>query len=74
VIAFYNHKMYNQCMNNGKTPVGFRLSERARALLAALAQKIGVNQTAIVEMAIRQMAEREKAGLAETQSSEGGQR
>jgi hypothetical protein len=47
-------------MDKRKTPTGFRLSERAIALLEALAEKHGVNNTAIVEMAIREKAEREK--------------
>ena len=47
-------------MDKRKTPTGFRLSERAIALLEALAEKHGVNNTAVVEMAIREKAEREK--------------
>jgi predicted transcriptional regulator len=47
-------------MNKRTTPTAFRLSNKGRGLLAALAEKLGVNQTAVVEMAIRQMAEKEK--------------
>lgn len=47
-------------MNKRKTPSAFRLSDRAKALLEALADKHGVNQTAVIEMAIREKAERDK--------------
>jgi hypothetical protein len=37
----------------------FRLSEAARTLLARLAEHHGIAQTAVVEMAVRQMARRD---------------
>ncbi len=63
--TYVGYTLYNQTMDSRKTPTAFRLSEKARALLAALAEKLGVNQTAVVEMAIRQMAERERVEAAE---------
>ena len=43
----------------GKKPVGLNLSAEARRLMADLADKKGVSKTGVVEMAIREMAERE---------------
>lgn len=56
--------MYNRRMNKRTTPTAFRLSERGRALLVALAEKHGVNQTAVVEMAIREKADRDSVNVA----------
>ena len=36
-----------------------RLSEEARRLLALLSERLGLNQTAVIELAIRRLAERE---------------
>jgi predicted transcriptional regulator len=36
-----------------------RLTDEARRLLALLADKLGLNHTAIIELAIRALAERE---------------
>ncbi len=44
---------------SGKKPIGLNLSEEARRLMVALAAKRGVSQTGVVEMAIRDMAEKE---------------
>lgn len=63
--------MYNQCMNNRKTPSGFRLSEKAKLLLLALSQKLGISQTAVIEIAIRQMAETEHIELGKMNVREG---
>ena len=45
-----------------KHPTSIRLSPQAKDLLAALAHTLGVSQTAVLELAVRQMAKRE--GLA----------
>jgi DNA-binding PadR family transcriptional regulator len=37
----------------------FRLSDEGRSLLAALAQRLGVTETAVVELAIREKAKQE---------------
>ena len=42
-----------------KTPKAFRLTDDGEALLVALSKRLGVKQTAVVEMAIRRMAETE---------------
>ena len=52
-------------VNNLKTPISMRLSAEALELMEALGKKQGVNRTAIVEIAVRQMAEREGVKVAE---------
>ena len=44
---------------SGKEPRHFRLSADARRLLALLQAKLGLSGTAVVELAIRRLAERE---------------
>jgi len=56
--------VYSQCMDNQKKTVSFRLSGIARVLLGRLSEKKGINQTAIIEMLIREMAERENVSVA----------
>jgi hypothetical protein len=43
-------------MLNTKHPTSFRLSEVALQLLKRLCQIMGINQTAVVEVAIRELA------------------
>ena len=43
-----------------KQQTAFRLTDEARALLASMAAKYGISQAAIVELAVREKAEREK--------------
>jgi len=50
-------------MDNQKKTVSFRLSGIARVLLGRLSEKKGINQTAIIEMLIREMAERENVSV-----------
>lgn len=40
-------------------PTSHRLSDEARRLLALLAEKLGISQTGILELAIRDKAKRE---------------
>ena len=40
-------------------PTSYRLSDEARRLLVLLAEKLGVSQTSILELAIREKAQRE---------------
>lgn len=47
-------------MTQKKVAAGFRLSMTAQELLSGLALKMGVSKTAVVEIAVRQMAERER--------------
>lgn len=37
----------------------FRITSDAKNLIAQLSNKLGINQTSVIEIAIRQMAERE---------------
>ncbi len=41
-------------------PTSIRLSDDAKRLIALLAQQLGVSQTAVIELAIRALAKREK--------------
>ena len=43
-----------------KPPTSHRLSDEARRLLAVLAEKLGVSQTSVIELAIREKAKRER--------------
>lgn len=45
-----------------KKATSIRLSEEAKRLLKLLSEKLGVSQTAILELAIREKAEKEKIG------------
>jgi hypothetical protein len=45
---------------NPKQQANFRLSNEAHRLLASLAKKLGITQTAVIEHAIRQLADTEK--------------
>lgn len=38
----------------------FRLSEYCKKLLTVLSQKLGINNTSVVELAVRKLAEKEK--------------
>ena len=42
-----------------KLPTSLRLSPEAKRLLAALAERLGVSQSAVIELAIREKADRE---------------
>ena len=48
--------------DSGKKPTTVRLSAEAQRLLDALADKNGISKTAVLELAIRKMAEQEGAG------------
>lgn len=41
-----------------KVPVSFRLTEVAKQILAALARHLGISKTAVIELAIREKANR----------------
>ncbi|HRF96258.1 MAG TPA: ribbon-helix-helix protein, CopG family [Aggregatilineales bacterium] len=43
-----------------KHPTSIRLSERAKLLMERLADKLGISQSAVIEIAIRALADREK--------------
>lgn len=61
-------------MDNQKTPATFRLSATARALLQSLALKKGVNLTSVIEIAVREMAERENITVPSENSFSGEER
>lgn len=42
-----------------KVKASFNLSDECRGLLKAMAQNLGVTQTAIIELAVREKAQRE---------------
>ena len=52
-------------MTRTQTPISIRISPQAETLRAKLAAKLGVNKSAVIEMAIRQMAAREKVKMKE---------
>ena len=43
-----------------KKPMGIRISQEAKDLLIKLAEHLGISQTAVLELAIRRLAEQEK--------------
>lgn len=48
-----------------KTATSFRLTDDARELLALLSQRMGVDKTDVVELAIRELAQSKGAKLPE---------
>lgn len=53
--------MYIPCMENEpRIRVNYALSPEAVRLLTLLAQKMGVSRTAVIELALRQMAKSEQ--------------
>jgi hypothetical protein len=44
-----------------KNPTSFRLSEECLRLVAALSETLGINQTAVIEQAVRKFARAEIA-------------
>jgi predicted transcriptional regulator len=51
--------IYYGVMRKANQTTSIRLTPEAKRLLSRLAQKLGVTQAAIIEMAIRKFAERE---------------
>ncbi len=49
-----------------KKPTTIRLSAEARRLLDALSEQLGISHTAIIELAIREKAQREGANRQES--------
>jgi predicted transcriptional regulator len=48
-------------MPTEKVPTSFRLSDEARDLIQRLTEVLGINQTAVVEQAVRKLARQELA-------------
>lgn len=55
----YNHGMEN------KQSISFRLTPEAKRIIKSLAKNLGVSQAAIIEMAIREKAKRDKVVVKE---------
>lgn len=55
----YNVYMTKSEATDLKKPISMRVSNEGILLMDLLAKKLGVNRTAITEIAVRQMAERE---------------
>jgi predicted transcriptional regulator len=53
-------------MATTKKPTAVRLTDDGKLLLEKMAKRLGVSQTAIMEMAIREMAERRGVDLRES--------
>jgi predicted transcriptional regulator len=50
-------------LDKRKTPKAFRLSDDGEELLTELARRLGVKQTAVIELALRRMASAEGVEL-----------
>lgn len=50
-----------------KEPTSYRISKTAKQLLALLAAKLGLSQTAVIELAVRRLAEAEGVKAEEVQ-------
>lgn len=46
-------------MNRDKLPTSIRLSEEGKQLRKLLAEKLGISESAVIEMALRKLAEME---------------
>jgi hypothetical protein len=46
-----------------RKPTSFRLSTTAMRLIVLLAESLGLSQTAVIEMAVRELAKRNKIAL-----------
>jgi len=53
-----------------KVPRSIRLTPTANRLLEALAQEMGLSQTAVIELAVRQMAKQQNITFAEEKREE----
>jgi predicted transcriptional regulator len=56
-LALYHILWYNVNMAKKKTSI--RYSDEAKALLEQLAKKLGISQSAVLELAIRALAKQE---------------
>jgi predicted DNA-binding protein len=58
-VASYTILVYNDGMKKDAKQTSVRLTAEAKDLIERLSQKLGINQTSVIEMAIRVLAERE---------------
>ncbi|NBW19655.1 MAG: hypothetical protein EBR82_67950 [Caulobacteraceae bacterium] len=68
---YYRHMDNNNTQGARKNPKSFRISVKGERLLLILSEHIGVNQTSIIEMAIREMAERKGIDVPTDKKEEG---
>jgi hypothetical protein len=54
-----------------KNPTSFRLSEECLRLLARLSETLGINQTAVIEQAVRKLARAELSDESEVPGPRG---
>lgn len=59
-VAPYTILVYNNGMKKDAKQTSIRLTSEAKELIERLSQKLGINQTSVIEMAIRVLAEKEK--------------
>jgi predicted DNA-binding protein len=59
-VASYTISVYNNGMKKDAKQTSIRLTSEAKELIERLSQKLGINQTSVIEMAIRVLAEKEK--------------
>jgi predicted DNA-binding protein len=59
MIVLYTIVVYNRGMRKNAKQTSIRLTPEARALIKRLSDKLGINQTSVIEMAIRVLAEKE---------------
>lgn len=57
-------------MNKNKSNTSVRLTPEAAQLLKDLAKKLGVSQTAIIEMSIRKLAQQERVQSGQSKTRE----
>ena len=58
--ASYRISVYNDGMKIDAKQTSVRLTSEAKELIERLSQKLGINQTSVIEIAIRVLAEKEK--------------
>jgi len=60
MVVLYTILVYNGGMKKDAKQTSIRLTSEAKELIERLSQKLGINQTSVIEMAIRVLAEKEK--------------
>lgn len=58
-LALYANMTYNETMKKDAKHTTVRLTPEAKELIKRLSAKLGINQTSVLEMAIRVLAEKE---------------
>lgn len=63
------YNLYMEETEELKKPISMRLSGEGLELITAIGKKFGVNRTAVIEMAVRKMAEQEGITSSTTKNS-----